>query len=341
MQRLAQFDVSRQFLTRRGRLAAQYGFGCICAGAMIGLRSLFDVVAPTSGPFALIYPTVLLATLYGHLRAGIAAFVVSFFWAWYFVLPQTSSLTFVDPTDPARVLLNAVCCSVVIVFAEAFRRVAHSTVEEIRQAADRRLTLLAELEHRTKNNFALVASMLDIQKRRLTDPALQGHLDDAVGRVRTFADAYSNLASEQAEQSDVAMRPYLDLLLDRLQRAAFPNNVELYREIENITLPRETAVAVGLYLNEALSNCLKYAFPEGRSGTIGVFFHVRGAHWSLAVDDDGIGAAVLSNGEGGLGSRLMIAFAQQAGASHTSGPIERGFRSVLSTAQEQLQPQAL
>ena len=75
MHRLANFDVSRQFLSAWSKFAAQMIFGILCGAAMIGLRTLYDLWAPTSGPFAMIYPTVLLATLYGHWRAGLAAFV--------------------------------------------------------------------------------------------------------------------------------------------------------------------------------------------------------------------------------------------------------------------------
>ncbi|QWC55794.1 DUF4118 domain-containing protein [Erythrobacter sp. 3-20A1M] len=332
MHRLAQFDVSRQFQTRRGKKAAQYGFGVMCAGAMIGVRTTVDLIAPSSGPFALIYPTVLLATLYGHLRAGVTAAILTFLWAWYFVLPAPSSFTFTNPTDPGRVVLNAVCCLIVMCFAEAFRRAAHGSLKEIQRSADRRLTLLAELEHRTKNNFALVASMLEFQKRRLSDITLHRPIDDAVGRIRTFADAYSNLAYEQAEHSDVEMELYLDALMNRLEKAAVPSHVRLYREIEPVTLPRETAVAIGLYLNEALSNCLKYAFPDGRSGTIGVFFHVTEGEWRLTVDDNGVGHGAVSDGSGGLGTSLMAAFAQQAGGTHEAAPIVGGFRASLSSS---------
>ncbi|QPC99765.1 sensor histidine kinase [Qipengyuania soli] len=331
MQRLAQFDVSRQFLSRRGKLAAQVIFGGLCATAMIGLRSVFDMWAPTSGPFALIYPTVLLATLYGHWRAGLTAFLTTFMWAWYFILPEADSFYFSDPTDPPRVMLNAACALILLFFAEVFRRAAHSTVEQIRLDADRRLTLLTELEHRTKNNFALVASMLEIQKRRLGNPELHGPLEDAAGRVRTFADAYSSLAMEQAHDSDVAMKPYLDVLLDRIERAAIPDNVTLSREIDRISLPREAAVAVGLYLNEAVSNCLKYAFPEERRGNIGVFFTVIDGDWRLTIEDNGVGVDAVPSVDGGLGSSLMSAFAQQAGATHVSGPALHGYRSEMAT----------
>lgn len=331
MQRLAQFDVSRQFVSRKGKLAAQLLFGVFCATAMIGLRSLFDLWAPESGPFALIYPTILLATLYGHWRAGLAAFIGSFLWAWYFVLPVPHSFYFSNPTDPARVMLNALCALVLIVFAEAFRRAAHSTVEQIRDAADRRLTLLAELEHRTKNNFALVASMLEIQKRRLGNPDLHGPLDDAAGRVRTFADAYSSLAMEQAQDRNVAMKSYLEILLDRIERAAVPGHVRLSREIDDIALSRETAVAIGLYVNEAVSNCLKYAFPHDRSGNITVYFTAFDGDWRLSVEDDGVGVDAVVSTDGGLGTSLMAAFAQQAGATHDAGPALHGFRSEMTS----------
>lgn len=335
MQRLAQFDVTRQFLSPRGKFAAQIAFAGICSAAMIGLRTAFDLWAPTSGPFALIYPTVLLVTLYGHWQSGVVALVLTFLWAWYFVLPDTRSFAFSNPADEARVLLNALCCMIVIVFAEAFRRAARSTVDEIKRAADRRLVLLADLEHRTKNNFALVASMLEIQKRNSNDERLHSHLEDAAGRVRTFADAYSELALEQADDVDVELKPYLEALLDRLEGAALPPNVKLFREIDPAKLPRETAAAIGLYLNEAVSNAVKYAFPDDREGTIGIYFNSGTDGWRLTVEDDGLGVDSKGQNEVGLGSKLMAAFAHQAGGSHSAGPAITGFRAELVCEAEQ------
>ncbi len=332
MQRLANFDVTLQFSSRWSRLSAQYVFGAFCAAAMIGLRTLIDVWAPTSAPFALIYPTVMLATLYAHWRAGVTTLVLTFAWAWYFILPAPSSFAFVDPTDPSRVALNAFCCLVLIVFAEAFRRAARQTLNESSRSASRRLLLLADLEHRTKNNFALVASMLELQKRTIADQALHAPIDDAVSRIRTFAEAYSNLDEEQSETSDVRIKPYLDVLLDRLQAAAIPAHITLVREIEPLTLAREHAVAIGLYVNEAIANCVKYAFPNRERGIIGVYFHVRGGSWRLVIEDDGVGQT--QNGGNGLGTRLMTAFAQQAEAVHRAQLHSRGCRVELTHAAE-------
>ena len=334
MYRLASYDVSRQFLTPQGKIAAQLAFGVVCGVAMIGLRSLIDIWAPASGPFALTYPTVLLATLYGHWRGGLVAFAIAFAWAWYFVLPAPASFVFEYPADAARTLLNAVCALIVIIFAEGFRRAAHSTMADIRERADRRLTLLADLEHRTKNNFALVASMLEIQKRRLPQSELQGPLEEAVGRVRTFAEAYSALAMEQGDDTAVAMQPYLSRLLNRIEGSVLPPDVELFREIDEVNLTREVAVAIGLYLNEAIINAAKHAFPDGMRGTIAVFFHVEGDAWRLTIEDDGVGSAATSDPMGGLGSKLLDAFAAQAGASHHAGAVLNGFRSELRKVED-------
>lgn len=330
MQRLAQFDVSRQFVSPSAKLAAQVGFGFFCATAMVGLRSLIDLWAPVSGPFALVYPTVLLATLYGHWRGGMTALVVSFVWAWYFILPASNSFAFSVPTDPARVGLNAAAAMIVLIFAEAFRRAARRTVDEISDAAERRMVLLADLEHRTKNNFALVASLLELHKRRLDNPELSGPIDDAVGRVRSFADAYSHLQIDDDIGAEVVMGPYLDQLLTRVHKAALPGNVDMYREIDPLVLPRQVALAVGLYANEAVCNCAKYAFPDGNGGTISVSLIEYGEGWRLTIEDDGIGLDADQAQPAGLGSDLLRAFAHQAGARHIAGPTLRGYRCEMA-----------
>lgn len=70
VQRPANYDVSRQFVSPVEKIAAQLTFGFLCEAAMAGARAMFDSWARVLGPFALIYPTVLLVMLYGHWRAG-------------------------------------------------------------------------------------------------------------------------------------------------------------------------------------------------------------------------------------------------------------------------------
>ncbi|WP_156842674.1 sensor histidine kinase [Novosphingobium aquimarinum] len=334
MRRLAHFDISRRVNAPLPRLATQVGFGLVCGLAMIALRTFLDIWFPVAGPFALVYPTVLLATLYGHWQAGLVAWAVSFGWAWYVVLPFPHSFEFAEARDIPRVTLNAASALIVLVFAETFRSAVESGRLQSDAEIERRAILLAEMEHRTKNNFALVASLLEIQKRRESSETVRFAFDDAIGRVRTFAEAYSHLADEQGEGAHVEMKPYLQRLVERVGSAAFPPNVTVTHEISDVSMARETAVAIGLFTNEALTNCAKYAFPDSRAGAVHVALDARGDEWSLSIRDDGTGtnADPVDKPDSGIGSSLLGAFARQAGAAHVVHPSDRGFTVELTSA---------
>ncbi|AKM09177.1 sensor histidine kinase [Croceicoccus naphthovorans] len=327
MHRLATFDVSSSFESPAARLGAQALFGLLCARIMIAVRSGLDTFAPTSGPFALVYPTVLIATLFGHWRGGMVAYLFSLFWAWWFVLPTVGSFQFEVPTDPARVAINALAVAIIAVLAEAFRRAVQTGAAAREAEIERRGMLMVELEHRTKNNFALVASLLELQKRRSADEAVVQALDQATGRVHTFARAYSNLVDTQGEGSSVEMDGYLSDVCARVTEGAFHDRVDVTWEVDSCTLRRQVAVAIGLFVNEALTNCAKYAFPDGREGRVEIRFTSSDADtWSLTIRDNGIGAggAPTSDGKGGMGAGLMQAFARQAMGQYSVEPQEGG-----------------
>lgn len=319
MHRVANFDVARQFQSRRLGLFAKIMFGFGCALAMVGLRAILDVWAETAGPFALVYPAVLIATLFGHWQAGVACFGTSFLWAWYFNLAPVRAWGFEVATDPSRVAINGAAVLIVLVLAEAFRRAVSKAIRERDHEIERRLLLQQELEHRTKNNFALAASLLEMQKRREEQPQVAAGLEKAIARIHSFSSAYTNLASVQEEGSMVAMQEYLVDVVDRVTRGAFLENVQVEMDTgdTDMAMPREVAVAIGLFANEALTNCAKYAFPDGRDGKVSVRFSGNADQWSLAIEDNGVGTSAESEGSStGIGERLFAAFAQQAQAEY-------------------------
>lgn len=312
--------------------AVQAGFGVLVAAAIIGLRTLVDQVFPGSGPFALVYPAVLIATLFGRLLAGIVCLILSFFWAWYFVLSFPRSFEFELDSDLGRVTINLFACCIVLALAEVFRLAVRLREAELEESLDRRRWLMAELQHRTKNNFALVASMIDLQKRRQDNPAAAAALEDAANRVFSFSRAYAQLAVDEAnrQEGDIDMASYLEDVIDHLVDASFGENVHVIRRIVSIPLPREQAVAVGLFLNEALTNCAKYAFGDGRGGKLEIVFSGTPKDWRLDVMDDGAGSAAPSSSDGGLGQSLMRTFASQAEAEHSVDVSDWGCRVTLA-----------
>ncbi len=318
MHRVAKFDVAKQFKSERIGLFVKILFGLGCALAMVGLRVVVDVWVPTAGPFAMVYPTVLIATLFAHWQGGVTAFLASFLWAWYFVLAPVRAWGFEVATDPSRVIINALAVLIVLVLAEAFRRAVASALQERDHEIERRVMLQQELEHRTKNNFALAASLLEMQKRREQMPEVAAALEQAIARIHSFSSAYANLAMTQGEGAMVTMQDYLVDVVDRVTRGAFLENVKVEVDIgqERVTMPRETAVAIGLFTNEALTNCAKYAFPDGRDGQVSVRFDGNHADWRLEIQDNGVGTSGSDESSSGIGERLLAAFAQQAQAEY-------------------------
>lgn len=334
MYRLARYDVARRVADARLRFLAQIGFGLACSGALIGLLLIIKIWIPLSGPFAFVFPAVLVATLYGQWPAGLAALISGIATIAYFILPTSRPLTFATSTDFSRGVFAVIVGGALLIFAEIFRRTVASNAEDRDREIERREMLLRELEHRTRNNFALVASLLDFQRRQATSSEVTHALDHAIRRVHTFADAYSQLGSGQSAGGDVDMQPYLARLLDRVSDGLFDEQITVQSEVGALALPSRKAVAIGLYVNEALTNCAKYAFPAGRGGTIRVTLGPDNGGWRLTILDDGIGgdiavAPVAKGKKSGLGAILFEALATQAGAKHKMTASDQGRRLEL------------
>lgn len=334
MHRIARYDVSRRFEKPHVRVAAQIGFGALCAALIVGLMLTVQLWTPLPGPFAFVFPVVVIATLYGHWTGGIAALVTSIALIQYLILPNSVPLSFLEASGTTRLLTAGITGGVLLLLAETFRANAARSAVERDDEIERREMLLRELEHRTRNNFALVASLLEFQRRQSPSPEVAKALDHAISRVHTFADAYTQLDSTTAESNDVDMKRYLSRLLDRVADALFGEDVIIESEIVDMTLPSRKAVAVGLYVNEALTNCAKYAFPDGTGGTIKVALGLEHGGWRLMVLDDGIGEAGSeteheADRRKGIGGVLFNALASQAGAKHEVSLPERGRRLDL------------
>lgn len=317
MQRLAKFDVVMACRAGERPVLPQIAFGIACAATEIVLRILIDIPAANIGAFALVYPTVLIATLFGRLIAGLIAFLISFGWAWWYVMPVARSFDLGEPSDAVRILINAISVLVVLLLAEAFRRAVREAANVRDIEIERRKLLMTELEHRTKNNFALVGSLLALQAKGHGDPTVRMALEQAIGRIHTFSKAYEVLSLAQGSDGTIAMRQYVHDVASRTSAAMLADHVAIVVDADDCVLPQQVAVAVGLFLNEALTNCAKYAFPGRKHGSIHVAFHSKPDGWEAFVSDNGVGDALEDTTRtGGLGQNLMKAFAKQAQAKY-------------------------
>lgn len=335
--RLGEVDLVDRFSASIPALGVQVIFGLVCVLAGILARGGVFLLAGAAGPYSLIYPAILISALFGRWQAGLITFVGSFAYAWYAVLPYTNSFQFEQASDGPRTVVNGAAALIILVFAELFRRAVRRAAQERDGELRTHELLLRELDHRTKNNFAMVASMLEMQRRHHESDDVREALAIASARVHSFAAIHDSIYSGAGYVENINMRDYLSTLSNMLSGALFhDNNASISLECDDTHMPRDTAVAIGLVMNEIVTNAAKHAFADQQDGEIKVTFQVADdTSWQLTVADNGRGeAAALAppSSSGGLGSRLMEAFAKKAGGELATEWPGVGTRVTLTQA---------
>ncbi len=151
--------------------------------------------------------------------------------------------------------------------------------------------LLKEIHHRVKNNLQTISSLLNLQSAYIKDADVKKAVQAGQHRVKSMALIHQKLYQRE-NLAAIEMKDYLstlgESLMDTFGEKA--ENVQLILNMDEIELDVDTAVPVGLIVNELLTNSLKYAFPDGKAGTISMDLHKTAEQkWELSVMDDGVG----------------------------------------------------
>ncbi|OGR35233.1 MAG: hypothetical protein A2051_03870 [Desulfovibrionales bacterium GWA2_65_9] len=151
---------------------------------------------------------------------------------------------------------------------------------------------LREAHHRIKNSFSLLHGMLRMQQLQVADPEAKRSLADAGARVLALAKAHESM-SDPAQGARSGAGPFVEKLARGLFEGNAPNgpNSHLRLDVaaEPVALDAGRLVPCGIFLAEAMTNALKYAFADGRAGVIRVVLRLDGDKALLEVSDDGAG----------------------------------------------------
>jgi PAS domain S-box-containing protein len=151
--------------------------------------------------------------------------------------------------------------------------------------------LLREVHHRVKNNMQVISSLLNLQSRHIKDPNVLEMFRESQRRIRSMALIHERLY-QSSDLSRIEFSQYLRNLATHIFHSCQvdASRVHLKIEAEEVHLNVNTAIPCGLIVNELVSNALKHAFPEGRSGELDIVLHrVAGDGYILRVKDDGVG----------------------------------------------------
>ncbi len=149
-----------------------------------------------------------------------------------------------------------------------------------------------ELRHRINNNLAFITSLLQIQGRRLSTAEAQDALQQSQSRVRAISFLHQILQTEDQSDTGVPIKPYLSSIVEQLQHS-FPSPQlppHIHTQFADLSLEAETALRLGLIINELLTNAFKHAFKDGRQGEIHLSLQSYGPNnLRLSYRDNGTG----------------------------------------------------
>lgn len=189
----------------------------------------------------------------------------------------------------------------------------------LRASLQEKEILLKELHHRVKNNLQIMSSLLSLEAARHQHSAVVQSLRDAQARLRSMA-----LLHEMLYKSSTLLAPefgqHVETLCAHLFRCFGPVSPRIRVEcrVGNLQPGIERLVPCGLIVHELVSNGLKHAFPDGRSGRILVESRpAPGGGMTLEIDDDGVGLppGLVIPSPQSLGLQLVFRLADQVGAT--------------------------
>ena len=160
----------------------------------------------------------------------------------------------------------------------------------IEKSLQEREVLLKEIHHRVKNNLQIISSLLSLQSKSVHDEAAQVAVNESRNRVKSMSLIHEQLYTED-NLAGVSMLSYIEHLVDSLSNSYGVNRdrVNWKVEADPFILDVDTAIPLGLILNELVSNAFKYAFPDDRPGQITVSLKRAGDELNFSVSDDGVG----------------------------------------------------
>ena len=173
--------------------------------------------------------------------------------------------------------------------------------------------LLKEIHHRVKNNLEVVSGLLALQSAKIDDPNMQEVMLSSQNRVKSMGILHQKLYQSE-HLAFIEMKNYFqNLCVNILDSYNETDRIKVNIEMTELELDVDTAVPLGLIVNELLTNSLKYAFPKGEKGHIELSLkNLSDDNFQLKISDNGIGKTPDAKALGtGFGTQLVDLLTRQ------------------------------
>lgn len=180
--------------------------------------------------------------------------------------------------------------------------------------------LIKEIHHRIKNNLQVITSLLNAQSSYLQDDAALKAIRDSQNRIQSIS-----LIHQKLFQSDqvalINIHSYVVELMKYLCDTFHVNQrITFEFKVPEIEMDVSQAMPLGLIINEAITNIIKYAFPDNRKGRVLIsLVDQEDGFYHFSIEDNGVGisSATVSEESHSLGMTLITGLGSQLGGKVT------------------------
>lgn len=151
--------------------------------------------------------------------------------------------------------------------------------------------LLKEIHHRVKNNLQVISSLLNMQSREVDDQNMLDAIKEGQNRVKAMSLIHQKLYQNE-NVTEIDFEEYAKDLCRQLSSVFSKPDQRIENQIRsnNIKLDIDTAIPLGLIVNELISNAYKYAFEGKEEGSIEIILdRIQKGEMVLKVKDNGKG----------------------------------------------------
>jgi two-component sensor histidine kinase len=187
------------------------------------------------------------------------------------------------------------------------------TQHELSLKNNQNVLLLKEIHHRVKNNLEVVSGLLALQSAKMDDPTMQEVMLASQNRVHSMGILHQKLYQSE-HLAFIEMKNYFEnLCINILDSYNETERIKVNIEMKELEMDVDTAVPLGLIVNELLTNSLKYAFPKGEKGHIELSLeNLNEDNFQLKISDNGVGKALDAKAKGtGFGTQLVDLLTRQ------------------------------
>lgn len=234
--------------------------------------------------------------------------LISFLNNWFVDFRDSS----VNPIEEQK-LYYAILIICSVVFAIVVVSSHKQQQKAMNAALEEQKVLLAEVNHRVKNNLAIIISLLNMQRNISPNEETKESLLDIHDRVMSMALVHEKMYKNK-NKNTIELESYITDLVSEIRNSIDINrNIDYTIDIEPLNLEVTTVIPLGLILNELITNAMKHAFKDNKTPKILISVkRIHEINFELIVHDNGVGATTeVLKGKNGLGVDLIQSLCEQ------------------------------